>query len=89
MRTLTKNEFINIFMHRKFDNTNIIDRKILKYINEILIPRLQNNNNVSQILTSIINDKNKYGCDLLFEICTKLFFYLEYSKYNTKSFTLR
>jgi len=87
-KILTKNEFIKYFMFRNFDNKIKFENKILKYINEILIPRLKSTNSVKQILKSIINDKCKEGCYLLYNIYMRIYEDIGYITYNKKKFIL-
>lgn len=84
--SLTKNEFIKFFMYRKFNNNNPNDKLMLEYISNILIPRLKENNQVSIILSTIINDKKSTGCHLLYMIYLNLYSYLGYREYHNKSF---
>jgi hypothetical protein len=87
-KILTKNEFIKYFMFRNFDNKIKFENKILKYINEILIPRLKSTNSVKQILKSIVNDKCKEGCYLLYNIYMRIYEDIGYITYNKKKFIL-
>jgi hypothetical protein len=84
--TLTKNEFIKFFIYRKFDDKNENDKIMLKYIYNILVPRLQQNNEVSFVLLSIINDKKSTSCHLLYMIYLNLYLYLGYNEYHDKAF---
>jgi hypothetical protein len=77
-KTLTKKQFINYFNYMEFDPTIKKHKKILKYINDILIPRLDKINLVSDIIKSIINDKTIEGCSLLNNILMKIYDEIKY-----------
>ena len=86
---LSKEEFINLFMYRKFNENNKNDKKMLTFINNMLIPRLKSINNVSEILKIIIDYKMNIGCYLLLSIYMKLYDLVGYSHYNRKNFYLK
>ena len=77
-KTLTKEQFINYFNYRKFNINIEKDKNILKYINDILIPRLDKINLVSTIIKLIINDKNIEGCSLLNNILMRIYNDIKY-----------
>lgn len=85
-KTLTKEEIIKYLNYRVFDKKK--DEKILNYINNILIPRLKPINLVSSFINSIINDKNKESCSLLYNIYMKIYHDIGYYKYENKHFVL-
>ena len=51
---MTKNELLEIIYYTKFDKNK--DKIMLYYINNIIIPRLKENNIISEFLNNIIND---------------------------------
>jgi hypothetical protein len=85
---LTKDKFIDFLIYRKFDKKNKNDKKILNYINNFIIPRLKDNNKISKILESMINDKTDESCYLLYNIYMNIYNYIGYLKYTSKSFNL-
>lgn len=85
-KTLTKEQIIKYLYYRIFDNNK--DAKILGYINNIVIPRLKRLNLVSEFVSSIINDKGKEACTLLYNIYMKIFEDIGYYKYNNRKFIL-
>jgi hypothetical protein len=85
---ISKTRFMKYIMFRKFNKNNIEDQKIIKYINNILIPRLKDKNLISDLLNSMINDQQNESCYLLYQIYMKIFEYSKYLKYNNKSFDL-
>lgn len=86
---LSKEELIKLFMYKKFDENNKNDRKMLSFINKLLIPRLLPNNNVSEILKMIIDYKMIIGCRIILNIYNKLYERLNYSIYEKKEFYLK
>ena len=83
---LTKEKFINYFMYRDFDEEK--DKKMLNYINSMLIPRLKENNLISNIIKSMIKDKNKESCKLLYHIYMRIYYDVKYIEYTNKGFEL-
>lgn len=87
--TLSKEQFIKYFNYMKFDINDEKQKKIIKYINNTLIPRLKEKNNlVSYIIKSIIDDKNEEGCYILNNIIIKIYYDIGYIGYNNKEFIL-
>jgi hypothetical protein len=84
--SLKKEELVGYFNYRNF-NTNK-DDNMLNYINNILIPRLKKINLVSDIIKSIIDDKTKESCSLLYNIYMKIYEDIGYVKYEDKEFVL-
>lgn len=85
-KTLTKEQIIKYLYYRDFDNNK--DAKILNYINNILIPRLNPIILVSEFINSIIGDNNKEACSLLYNIYMKIYEDIGYYKYENKKFIL-
>lgn len=85
-RTLLKERIIKFIMYRKFDK--IKDNKMLKYINNKLLPRLQKDNSVSEFIKDIINDNCNESCELLYNIYMDVYRYIGYVKYMKRNFVL-
>jgi hypothetical protein len=85
---ISKNDILKFLMYKKFDKSNEDDKKILRYINKIIIPRLKENNIVSELLISIINDNSHESCHLLVKIHMKIYMFLGYELYFYKNFNL-
>lgn len=85
---ITKNNILKFLMYKKFDKSNENDKKMLKYINKIIIPRLKENNIVSELLINIINDNSHESCYLLVKIHMKIYIFLGYELYFYKNFNL-
>lgn len=85
-KTLTKEKIIKYLYFKKFDKNK--DVEILNYIQNILIPRLKTINLVSDFINSIINDKSKVACSLLYNIYMKIYEDIGYYKYENKKFVL-
>ena len=77
---ITKKELIKILNYKKFNKT--YDNKILNYINNVIIPRLTENNAVSEFINNIINDKTNEGCSILYNIYMDIYKKIGYSKYE-------
>lgn len=62
--------------------------KIKNYISKILIPRLEDNNIVSDLIKSMIDDKTYESCYLLYYTYMDIYKYCKYMQYVFKSFDL-
>ena len=85
---ISKKKFIKYIMTSDFYIEHGKDKKVKKYISEILIPRLEDNNLVSDLIKNMINDKTNESCYLLYYSYMKIFEYCKYSSYKFKSFDL-
>jgi hypothetical protein len=85
---ISKKRFIKYIISNEFYIKHSKDKKIIYYINNILIPRLEDNNIVSILINSMINDKIEESCYLLYYSYMKIFEYCKYSLYVFKSFDL-
>lgn len=85
-KTLTKEKIIKYLYFKEFDKNE--DIKMLNYIQNILIPRLKPINLVSEFINSIIDDKNKVSCSLLYNIYMKIYEDIGYYKYERRKFIL-
>lgn len=87
-KTLTKEELIKYFNYRKFNLNDEKDKKMLNYINNILIPRFKSKNTIKFVISTIINDKSNVSCSLLYNIYMKIYEDVGYLKYENKHFVL-
>lgn len=85
-KTLTKEKIIKYLYFKEFDKNE--DIKMLNYIQNILIPRLKPINLVSEFINSIIDDKSKVSCSLLYNIYMKIYEDIGYYKYERRKFIL-
>lgn len=88
---MTKNELLSIIFYKKFDKSK--DKKILDYINNIVIPRLKEKNNIiSVFIKNIIDDTQKNysidACELLQHIYIAMYDKCGYYNYIEKTFSL-
>ena len=91
---MTKKELLSIIYYTKFDKKK--DKEILTYINNVVIPRLDENNNfINEFLNNSINDsknqENKYifeACKLLKNIFMVIYNKCGYYDYIEKKFVL-
>ena len=68
---MTKKELLSIIYYTKFDKKK--DNEMLTYINNIVIPRLkQNNNFINEFLNNIVNDSKNQDKKYVFEACKLL-----------------
>jgi hypothetical protein len=87
--SMTKKELIKILMYRKFDESNLNDKKILFHINNNIIPKLQDDNIISDFIKMIIECKSDYSCHLLHVIYMTIYYKLGYKEYKNKTFILK
>ena len=85
---ISKKRFIKYIMTIKFNKKNKEDIKIIKYINKILIPRLEDTNLVSDLIKNMIDEKIHEVCFILYYIHLKIYEYCKYLPYGSKSFDL-
>lgn len=86
--TITKKELMNIILYRKFNEKDTKDKKILTYINDMILPKLQDVNIVSNVVKMLMECKNSISCHLLNVIYMNLYFEIDYKEYQNKTFVL-
>lgn len=80
---MPKQKLIKMLFYKKFNKKE--DKNIFNYINNILIPRLKNDNViVSKFINKLVNDSNDYSCDILHNILYELYRQCGYQKYKYK-----
>ena len=95
--SMTSNELISIIYYKKFDKKK--DKNMLNYIDNVIIPRLKENNLISEFIKNIVNDsQNKIdidsnniiyeSCKLLKNILMEIYLKCGYHKYIEKTFEL-
>ena len=99
--SMTSNELISIIYYKKFDKKK--DKIMLNYIDNVIIPRLKENNLISEFIKNIVNDsQNKIvngsnnityeyfyePCELLDNIFLQIYLKCGYHKYIEKTFEL-
>ena len=85
---ISKKRFIKYIISSDFYIENGNDKKIKNYISKILIPRLEDNNLVSNLINSMIDDKTYESCYLLYYSYMDIYKYCKYMQYVFKSFDL-
>jgi hypothetical protein len=85
---ISKKRFMKYIISNKFYIKNSKNKKMLEYINNNLILRLEDNNLVSNLIKSMVDDKTYESCYLLYYSYMKIFEYCKYSSYKYKSFDL-
>lgn len=86
--TITKKELMKIILYRKFNDKDVKDKKILTYINDMILPKLQDVNITSNVVKMIMECKNSISCHLLNVIHMNLYYKMEYEEYKNKTFIL-
>lgn len=86
--SMTKNELKKIFLYRNFDENNSNDKKMLLHINNIIMPKLKENNIISDVIKIIMECKSNTSCHLLNVIHMSLYHKIGYKEYNDKTFIL-
>ena len=89
--TIKKKDFIQILNYKKFDK--ITDKKMINYINNIIIPSLQDKNiSMRDFVSNLLKNKNKnknknnISCELLSNIILNIYYKCGYDKYDYKYF---
>lgn len=83
--TITKKELTKILMDRKFDENDKYDKKILYHINNIILPKLEDENVISVVIKMIMECKTDISCDILKFLCERIYLKM-YKEYKNKSF---
>lgn len=86
--TITKKELMNIILYRKFNDKDTKDKKILTYINDMILPKLEDINITSNVVKMLMECKNRTTCHLLNVIYMNLYYKMEYKEYDNKTFIL-
>jgi len=87
--SISKEEFIKLLNYKIFDNKS--DKHLIKYINEILMPRINKYKNyvlISEIIYKIGKDNNEVSCELLHNILMDVYKICGYLKYKYKHFEI-
>lgn len=84
--TITKKELMNMLLYRKFNEKDAYDKKILNYINDMILSKLQDVNMVSNVIKMLMECKNKTSYHLLDVICMILYYKTGYNEYKDKTF---
>ena len=87
--SIKKKELIKMLMNRKLDENESFDKKILSYINDIISPRLQDDNIISDVIKILMESKSYISCHLLNIVCMKIYFKIGYKEYINKTFILK
>lgn len=85
---ISKKQFIKYIITSDFYIEHCKDKKVKNYINEILIPKLEDNNLVSDLIKSMIDEKLHEGCFLLYYSYMNIYKYCKYMQYVFKNFNL-
>lgn len=83
--TIKKSDFINILNYKKFDK--ITDKKMIDYIDNIIIPSLKDENiSMSEFVGELLKNKKKISCKLLYHILMVIYDKCGYDTYKYKYF---
>ena len=86
--SITKKELKKILMEREYDENNSYDKKILYHINNIILPKLQDDNIISDVIKMIMECKSDISCHMLNVIYMILYHKICYKEYKNKTFIL-
>ena len=87
--SITKKELKKILLDRNFNENNLDDKKILYHINNIILPKLQNDNVISDVIKMIMECKSNISCNILNDIYMRIYLKIGYKKYKDKTFVLK
>lgn len=79
---------MNIIIYRKFNDKDTKDKNILTYINDMILPKLQDVNITSNVVKILMECKNKTYCHLLNVIHMNLYYKMEYKEYKNNTFIM-
>src|SRR3990167_6274887 len=83
--TIKKSDFINILNYKKFDK--ITDKKMIDYIDNIIIPSLKDENiSMSEFVCELLQNKKKISFILLYHILMVIYDKCCYDTYKYKYF---
>jgi len=85
---ITKKELKKILMEYVLDENDTYYKKILYYINKIILPKLEDENIISNVIKMIMECKSDISCDILNFIYIKIYHKI-YKEYKNKTFIFK
>ena len=67
----------------------IIQMIILYHINNVILPKLQDDNVISDVIKMIMECKSIISCNILHFICMRIYLKKGYKEYKNKTFILK